>query len=653
MPTRLRILIVENSEDDALLCLREIRQAGYEVVFKRVDTESAMQAALEREAWDLILAAYSMPQFGAMEALSVLQKSGLDIPFLIISGTVRVEDAVQAMKAGAHDYLMKADLARLASAIERELGEVKARQARREAEASLRFNEERLRQILFSVGDIIYVTEIFGGRIYFNTYISPNAETITGYPVERFLADPDFWYSTVVHPDDRRLALAFRRDLPEDRKGEMEYRLTCANNKTIWIRNSARLVTQNGGPHYIYGVLSDVTERRYLEDQLRHSQKMEAVGLLAGGIVHDFNNILMIIVGYSDLLLSRHMDADDPRRDDLEEIKRAGERASALTRQLLVFSQKQMYQPRLLSLNFILAGVEKMLRRLINETIDLVTLTAPDLREIMVDHGQMEQLIVNLVINARDAMPQGGQLTIQTANVTLTGAYVARTVGVTAGDYVMLLVKDTGVGIDQATQARMFEPFFTTKKVGKGTGLGLSTVYAIVQQSHGHIEVESEPGQGATFRIYLPVADKQADEPAVAAKTAPAPEYKLGSETVLVVEDETDVREVICQVLQRSGYTVLGAANGVEALKISCNGSRQVDLIITDLIMPDINGSDLARRLLKVWPQASILFMSGYSDETIVEQGIANVGSVSLHKPFNANTLIHAVRDVFERKKSV
>lgn len=652
MPQKLRILVVEDSEDEAYLYLRKINQAGYDPVFKRVDTEAAMQQALEEEAWDLIIADYAMPQFSAMGALSVLQKSGLDIPFIIISGMIRAEDAVLAMKAGAHDYLMKDDLVRLVPAIERELREANVRQARREAEASRRFSEERMRQMLSFISDIIYVTEVGDNKAYFNTYVSPNAEAVTGYPVEQLLADPDFWYSTAVHPDDRQAALAFRQELPENYKSETEYRLTCANGKTIWVRNSARRVPQPGGFAYIYGVLSDITERRYLEDQLRHAQKMEAVGLLAGGIAHDFNNILMIIVGYSDLLLSRHIDANDPRRADLEEIKRAGERASALTRQLLVFGQKQVYQNRQTNLNFIISGIEKMLRRLISENIELVTVLAPDLREIMADHGRMEQVVLNLVINARDAMPQGGTLTIKTANVTLSGVYVARTIGVKPGDYVMLLVSDTGVGIDQATQARMFEPFFTTKKTGRGTGLGLSTVYAIVQQSQGHIEVESQPGQGALFKIYFPVTEKQAEAPVIPALSVAALKHDPGRKSVLVIEDETEVREVTCQFLQRDGYTVFSAANGFEALKISRNNSRPVDLILTDLIMPDVNGCDLARELLKAWPEAQVLFMSGYSDEAIVEHGISDVGGFLLHKPFDAAALFHAVHQVFEHKKT-
>lgn len=653
MPQKLRILVVEDSEDEAYLYLRKIRQVGYELVFRRVDTETAMQTALKEESWDLIIADYAMPQFSAMGALSVLQKSGLDIPFIIISGVIRAEDAVQAMKAGANDYLMKDDLVRLVPAIERELREANIRQARREAEASRRFSEERMRQMLLFISDVVYVTEVGDNKTYFNTYVSPNAEAVTGYPAEQLLADADFWYSTAVLPDDRPAALAFRRELAENCKSEIEYRLTCADGKTIWVRNSARQVSQPGGFAYIYGVLSDITERRYLEDQLRHAQKMEAIGLLAGGIAHDFNNILMIIVGYSDLLLSRHIDANDPRRADLEEIKRAGERASVLTRQLLVFSQKQAYQNRQTNLNFIISGFEKMLRRLISENIELVTILAPDLREIMADHGRMEQVLLNLVINARDAMAQGGVLTIETANVILSGPSVVRMIGVKPGEYVLLSVRDTGTGIDQATQARMFEPFFTTKKVGRGTGLGLSTVYAIVQQSHGYIEVESEPGRGAIFRIYFPVSEKLAEAPAKSAPAVFAPNHNPGLKSVLVIEDEAEVREVTCQFLQRGGYTVLSAANGFEALKISRDSNRPVDLIVTDLIMPDVNGCDLVRELLKAWPEAGALFMSGYSDETIVEQGIAEVGGFLLRKPFDAAALLHAVHQVFEHKKTV
>ena len=388
----------------------------------------------------------------------------------------------------------------------------------------------------------------------------------------------------------------------------------------------------------------DVTERGLLEEQLRQSQKMEAVGQLAGGVAHDFNNLLTVITGYSDLML-RRLDNKSPIRSSLEEIKKAGERAASLTRQLLAFSRKQVLQPKMLQLNAIVADVDKMLRRLIGEDIDLLTLLEPSLGQIKADPGQIEQVILNLAVNARDAMPQGGKLTIETANVYLDNQYARRHTAIQPGHYVMLAMSDTGCGIDAETQVRMFEPFFTTKEQGKGTGLGLSTVYGIVRQSGGHLWVYSEVGKGTTFKIYLPRIDGPTE--GGEARDAPA-ELPLGRETVLLTEDEEQVRQMIRMILEMGGYRVLEASSGEEALTLYKQHEGQIDLIMTDVVMPGMSGRELAQSLETLHPGIKVLYMSGYTDDAIVRHGLLAQEIAFLQKPFTPDALMRKVREVLD-----
>jgi two-component system cell cycle sensor histidine kinase/response regulator CckA len=388
----------------------------------------------------------------------------------------------------------------------------------------------------------------------------------------------------------------------------------------------------------------DVTERKVLEEQLRQSQKLEAVGQLAGGVAHDFNNLLTVITGYSDLSL-RRLDKDDPLRSNLEQIKKAGERAASLTRQLLAFSRKQVLQPKVLQLNDIVADVDKMLRRLIGEDIDVLTVLEPGLGQIKADPGQIEQVLLNLAVNARDAMPQGGKLTIETANVYLDNQYVRRHTAIQPGNYVMLAVSDTGCGIDVETQARMFEPFFTTKEQGKGTGLGLSTVYGIVKQSGGHLWVYSEVGKGTTFKIYLPRIDEVTEGDAARDTLVELPR---GRETVLLTEDEKQVRQMIRMILEMSGYRVLEAADGDEALAIYKQYEGEIDLIMTDVVMPLMSGRELVQSLEILHPGIKVLYMSGYTDDAIVRHGLLDQEIVFLQKPFTPDVLLRKVREVLD-----
>jgi nitrogen-specific signal transduction histidine kinase len=393
--------------------------------------------------------------------------------------------------------------------------------------------------------------------------------------------------------------------------------------------------------------VSEITDRKQLEDQLRQSQKMEAVGQLAGGIAHDFNNLLTAITGYSTLGL-RHIDENHRVTGYLEEIKKAGDRAANLTRQLLAFSRKQILQPLPLNLNDIVADINKLLGRLIGEDIQLSVKLGSDLRRIKVDPGQIEQVLVNLAVNARDAMPRGGKLTIETAGVELSQEYAGKHIGLQAGRYVVLSVSDNGTGMDEKTKERIFEPFFTTKEKDKGTGLGLSTVYGIVKQSGAHIAVYSEVDHGTTFKIYLP----EHDAPETT-ETAAAPIGSWGgSETVLLVEDEDAVRGLARQILEQEGYSVLEASRGEEAIRLCAAYEQPIELLLTDVVMPETSGKEVADRLRTMRPEIKVLFMSGYTDEAIVHHGVLDAKVQFIQKPFTPVALAKKVREVIDSNGS-
>ena len=516
----LRALIADDSENDVLLLLRVLRKAGYEPVYERVWTAPAMQAALQRQAWDIVISDYEMPNFGGFEALQLLKESGHDLPFILVSAVISEETAVAAMKAGAHDYIMKRNLARLAPAIERELREAQTRVARKDAEAALRQSEEQLRQV----------------------------------------------------------------------------------------------------------------------------QKIEAVGRLAAGVAHDFNNILTAIMGHSELLL-RQLDADDPRRKNAEQIEKVAHLAAGLTRQLLIFSRKQVIEPRVLNLNAVILDIKKMLRRLIGEDIEFCTLLDPAAGHIKADPGQIEQVIMNLAVNARDAMPNGGKLTVTTANTTLDKNHLKKFPDMGAGDYVMLAIADTGTGMSEEVKAHLFEPFFTTKPSGKGTGLGLATCFGIVKQNTGHINVHSELGSGTTFKIYFPQVQSALESPRV--RITPT-EVAGGNETVLLVEDEPVVRELAVATLREKGYTVVEAVNGEEGLRLARQHDGKIDLVLTDVVMPVMGGKEMADALRTSHPDTKVLFTSGYTEDALGHHGVLRPGILFLPKPYLTATLARKVREVLD-----
>jgi PAS domain S-box-containing protein len=418
------------------------------------------------------------------------------------------------------------------------------------------------------------------------------------------------------------------------------------DGSTFWAdAHITALREQNGTLRGFAKVTKDMTERRKLEEQLRQSQKMEAIGQLAGGVAHDFNNLLTIISGYSDILLEQ-LPSDDPNRELVQEVHKAGERAASLTRQLLAFSRKQILEPKVLNLNQIVSDTERMLRRLIGEDVNLVTTLAPALCTIRVDPGQMEQVILNLVVNARDAMPKGGHLTIETANADLTQEKLATNPEVKPGRYVLLSVRDTGCGITPEIQTRIFEPFFTTKEPGQGTGLGLATVFGIVKQSGGFIMVDTEPGRGTTFQVYLPGIEQ-----VLAGESLPSPKTTLkGRETLLIAEDESAVLGIIRLALRSQGYTVLEASGGAQALRVAQAHSGPIHLLVTDVVMPELGGRELAERLSALRPGLKILYLSGYTDDAVVRHGVREAQTAFLQKPFTPGKLAAKIREVLDQE---
>jgi signal transduction histidine kinase len=523
MNESLRVLIVDDSPMDANLIVRELRRFIAGVSHERIDTAGAMRRALSGSNWDVILCDWSMPKFSARAALSIVKELDFDVPFIIVSGTTGEENAVEAMRAGAHDYILKDRLSRLVPAVEREMRESKRRQAHAGS-------EHRLEEAL---------------------------------------------------------------------------------------RNS--------------------------EGQLRQAQKMEAVGRLAGGVAHDFNNALSVILAYGEMVLAA-VPADDPNRGDIEEIRRAGERAADLTRQLLMFSRRNVVEPKVIDANEVLDKMQKMLARLLGEDVELSIEKAPDLWPIRVDPSSFDNMIMNLVVNARDAMPRGGQLTIRTSNAALTEAIDGAQFRVPKGEYVFVTVADSGTGMDTATLARIFEPFFTTKEHGKGTGLGLSTVFGTIQQSGGAIDVRSQPGEGTTFEIYLP----RVEAPGAAERPRLEPLPHRGSETILLVEDEEAVRTMVKTVLQRRGYCVITAGDGESAIDASEEYSGPIHLLLTDVVMPRMHGPDLARELALSRPEMRVLFVSGYTDDSVLRHGIEEGGVHFLQKPITAGVLTTRIRELLD-----
>jgi hypothetical protein len=632
----LRILVLEDAPSDAELIVRALKQSGFQCDITLVDTERDYTAALD-PSLDIILADFNIRGFHAPDALAILRERNLDVPFIVVSGSIGEETAVAMLTAGASDYLLKDRLTRLGQAVQRAMEERRLRQAKREADEALILAEEQMRVAVEGSKVGIWEANVRTGAVRWSEML----EALHGLPPGSFRGTLEAVFECIEPADRAHVEKSIKTAMLKRSEKSITYRTKWPDGSIHWIDASGRMFYDGSGqPVRAAGIGIDVTERVRLEEQYRQAQKMEAVGQLAGGIAHDFNNLLTAIEGYA-MLLAESLDHDSPHQAYLAEIQRAAERATGLTRQLLAFSRRQILEPRVLDLRESIRSIEPLLKRLIGEHIDVVVSAARDAGRVKADPGQIEQVILNLALNARDAMPDVGQLYLEVSAASLDHADARHGASIVPGQYTRLTIRDTGSGMDAATAGRIFEPFFTTKPKGKGTGLGLSTVYGIVKQSGGYIWVETEPGKGATFSVYLPRLDAPL-EPTVRRQTAGSLE---GSETVLVVEDEESVRSLVRKVLERRGYKVLIAGTPKEAFDLSAEHA-DISLIITDVVLPQMSGRTLADALISRNPSLRVLFMSGYTDDAIVDRGVLDEGIPFLQKPFTPEALARKTREV-------
>ena len=519
------------------------------------------------------------------------------------------------------------------------VGSVRDITERRKAEQALRESESKFRQIAESIQEVFWISSPDSGVIH---YVSPAYEKIWGRTPESLYAQPSQWIEC-MHPDDR---MSILERLRSKARGEYqaEYRIIRPDGSTRWIRDRGFPVQDSEGKlGRMAGIALDVTEQRQLSEQLSQSQKLEAIGRLAGGVSHDFNNMITAILGYADVL-TESLPANDERRADLGEIRKTADRAGMLTKQLLAFSRQQVMEPRVLSMNVLVLETKGMLQRLIGEDVDMRHILAGDLGMVYADPGQLGQVILNLVVNARDAMPNGGKITIETANVQIGANDVSQIPGLTVGDYTSLSITDTGEGIDQKNLPKIFEPFFTTKEKGKGTGLGLSTVYGVIKQCGGAVTVQSERGVGTNVKVYLPRVKESTPTYEGAPKVNT--ESARGTGRILLVEDEEGVRHVTTRILTRSGYIVESVGSAAEAIALFKPPLPRFDLLITDVIMPDMNGTQLAKKIHVLAPGLKTLFMSGYTDEAIAHKGLLEPGLQFLAKPFSAISITQKIKEI-------
>jgi PAS domain S-box-containing protein len=635
----LRVLLVDDNRDDRALVARALLPLDPGLQAVEVADPDALTAALATRP-DVVITDYQLRFSDGLSLLREVKALWPHVPVIMYTGTGSEQVAVDAMKAGLDDYILKkpGELPRLVNAVKRACEAQEQRQAVQDAEARYRSLYEGVPVGLFRASAQGQILDCNGPLV-----------KITGFPDRATLLATN---TSFFYPDP-----AARGPLMDSlaREGSVTFegwRLRYDGTQ-IWGRVQAQAVRdENGALIYYEGLVEDLTERKQAEEALRAAEgrllqaaKLEAVGRLAGGVAHDFNNLLGVIMGYADLMMKR-LPAEDALRRNVQEIQKAAERASGLTRQLLAFSRRQVLQPRVLDLHHTIGEVETMLQRLIGADVELVTKLREGVGRVKADPGQIQQVLMNLAVNARDAMPQGGTLTIETANVDLTEDYAREHMGVAAGPYVLMAVSDTGQGMTAEVQAHIFEPFYTTKSPEKGTGLGLATVYGIIKQSGGNIWVYSEPGKGATFKVYLPRVDGgSASTTLVDPPVGPA----RGRQVVLLVEDDAKVREVVAVALRDAGYVVLEADGGPAALAYLDTRGERVDLLVVDLVMPAMSGRDLVQRWRAVHPETRALFISGYTDTTAYRQGDLPPGADFIQKPFAPSALARKVREVLDR----
>jgi signal transduction histidine kinase len=623
----LRVLIVDDDPQMLRTITDILRMNGYAPSGATTGSGGLELAARMDHSPAIALVDLSLPDMDGIEVVARLHALSAMTQVVILTGNASVDSAVRALREQSYDYLIKpVQPDHLLATLER-AGE---RSYRRRAEEGMRESEERMRQIFAHVSDALFIVDDSGIILDAN----PAATTLTGHALDDLRSTP----LGEVLPE---------LDSSVDDLNNGHPRLPSLPAGTTATRvldiQSARFA-----PGVRVYTVRDLTKQRQLEEELAQSRKMDAIGQLAGGVAHDFNNLLTVIMSYSSLLLG-DIETTDPRRQDVQEISDAAERAAALTGQLLAFSRKQVMHTRPISINGVVTGVEKMLRRLIGEDIELVTALGDSLHLVNADPGQLEQVIINLAVNARDAMPNGGKLSIATSNAEIPPDSRRKNGRESENGHVMLSVTDTGMGMTREVQQRVFEPFFTTKEQGKGTGLGLATVYGIVTQSGGEVHLHSQPNKGTTFRIFFPALAMAADSVQALAETSAA--VPRGDETVLIVEDDASLRALAARVLEASGYKVLLARNGVEALALCAGYEGKIDLVASDVVMPEMSGRPLVEKLAETRAETKVLFMSGYTDDDVMRRGVLDGRAAFLQKPFTATQFATKVRDVLDQPR--
>jgi two-component system cell cycle sensor histidine kinase/response regulator CckA len=645
-PAPIHVLICEDCDDDAVLIAAQLRRDGLAMTYERVDTAADTARALREHQPDVVISDVSMPAFSAEEALEVLTGTGLDVPFILVSGQIGEESAVALLRGGAHDFVLKARLARLAPAVRRELREAQSRHRRRQAEIALRESEQRFRLFAEHAKDIIFRYQVDPEAQI--EYLSPATIAILGRPPDQLSGDPDRLLSAVDPGDRLALEASWRSPDPKP----LVVRWHRPDGTPVWTEQRAVAVHDDSGRLVaVEGILRDITEqitaeqeRARLELQLRQAERLEAVGQLAGGVAHDFNNLLGIILATADIATDE-LPPGAPTLADLAVILRAAERGAALTRQLLIFSRLEPAKLETLDLNAVIADTERLLRRTIGEDLEFRTILAADLPPIRIDRTRLEQILVNLVVNSRAAMPGGGQLTIHTAAPTTTGTEPSRPM-------VTLSVTDTGCGMTPEVVRRVFEPFFTTKGPGGGTGLGLSTVYGAVKEAGGEIDIVSSPGAGTTFRVQFPAADPAEEIPVGAAfRPADLPPPPEGGQTILLVEDDTELLEAIKRILTHAGYLVVAASTATDASHTIAAREVCIDALLTDVVMPGTSGLHLAEQARRDRPALPILFMSGYSTGSLPGGTALPANAPLIRKPFTGPVLLAELRATLDRAR--
>jgi two-component system cell cycle sensor histidine kinase/response regulator CckA len=643
----LRFLVIDDQAEDRGRLLHALRKGFSGAELLEIGAQQAFEEAVAHGFFDVVVAEYQLTWTDGLKMLKTIKKHAPHASVIWVS-RVHLDEAIAAgMKAGLNDYVSKHHLHRLVKVIKESLKRSEIAREQVEALRQLQISEQRHRVISQLTSDYAYMLRIDADGAIVCEWANERFTAITGYTVE--MLERQGGWTNFIHPEDVPAAVQRRQRWLAGETDVSEFRIMMPHGGERWVRDYTRPVHDSDSAPVIrvYGAGQDITERRRLEEPLRQAQKMEAIGRLAGSIAHDFNNLLQVISGYSDMLL-RRLTRRNPLRQYVQEIKDVAEQGAILTRQLMTVSRKRLLQPQVLEFKGIVNRITPILQRILGEDIELRTVVDSTLGHVNTDPGQLEQVILNLTVNARDAMPQGGRLTLEAMNVELHETLTNLQAGIAPGEYIKLTVSDTGTGMDAETQSHIFEPFFTTKEPGKGTGLGLFTVYGIVNQNGGNMRVESAPGGGTTFTIYWP----RVDTPAEVVEIESAPQISAHSgETILLVEDEAVVRDLVRKVLEVEGYMVLEAATGDQALQLANGHHGSIHLLLADVVLPGLSGPEVADRLTSTRPAIQVLFMSGYAQDTIERYGISVKECSFLQKPFTPTALLSRVRAVLDRSQ--